>query len=628
MAPIKVVVQRNIRTVVVKTNGVKWQSGGGSAVTSDNVSAAIDGFTVESNPQKTQYVALGSKKKSLISALIALWKGDFDTYYAAIGHNHNSSYSAINHNHDSSYSALGHNHSGTYQPVGDYATNTALANKVDKETGKGLSQENYTTAEKSKLAGLDDNHWKGKFTSEALLNAVTGVSGDYAAVDLGVGFDVVGYIWDSNDNKWVKQLGVSMSETAASVKSKYESNPDTNAFTDTLKAKLVAFTANFTSELKTAYDSVVTWISTNGTNLLNHLSNTSNPHNVTTSQIGAPSGSGNSTGTNTGDETATTIKSKLGISTLSGSNTGDETAQSIGNLIAGATNETTPADDDYFAMSDTSVSGILQKLSYATLKSILKTYFNTYYQAVGSYLTAVNHDNSLVGNGAGTNLGMASMFDRARLVGLQYVEDFAIADGTTFINQWKGFYGVSVNSGTYTISSNKLVATSGASTNSGYAILFSGTHTSNIAKTLSYYNRIEALIQITAASTTNKIARVGFGASISAVPLVDGVTIEFNAGNIYAKTTKSSTEITVATLVTGYSLNTWYRCVVDVSNPASVNFYVYNSSGTLLGSANATANLPTTILAAFSSLINTTNSAGTLIGEIRLVGVTLAPINL
>lgn len=37
-------------------------------------------------------------------------------------------------------------------------------------------------------------------------------------------------------------------------------------------------------------------------------------------------GGGTATGTNTGDETDTTIKSKLGITTISGSNTGDQTS--------------------------------------------------------------------------------------------------------------------------------------------------------------------------------------------------------------------------------------------------------------------------------------------------------------
>lgn len=38
--------------------------------------------------------------------------------------------------------------------------------------------------------------------------------------------------------------------------------------------------------LKTAYDNSVSWISSNGANILNHLTNKSNPHDVTASQIG------------------------------------------------------------------------------------------------------------------------------------------------------------------------------------------------------------------------------------------------------------------------------------------------------------------------------------------------------
>lgn len=44
---------------------------------------------------------------------------------------------------------------------------------------------------------------------------------------------------------------------------------------------------------------------------------------------------GTNSGTNTGDETAATIKTKLGISTLSGSNTGDQTASTVANTPAG-----------------------------------------------------------------------------------------------------------------------------------------------------------------------------------------------------------------------------------------------------------------------------------------------------
>jgi len=44
---------------------------------------------------------------------------------------------------------------------------------------------------------------------------------------------------------------------------------------------------DLTNALKTAYDSVVTWVLTNGTALISHLTNYLNPHNVTASQVGA-----------------------------------------------------------------------------------------------------------------------------------------------------------------------------------------------------------------------------------------------------------------------------------------------------------------------------------------------------
>ena len=51
-------------------------------------------------------------------------------------------------------------------------------------------------------------------------------------------------------------------------------------------------------------------------------------------------GSGTASGTNTGDETLATIKTKLGITTLSGSNTGDETTATIKTKLGAATTTT------------------------------------------------------------------------------------------------------------------------------------------------------------------------------------------------------------------------------------------------------------------------------------------------
>ena len=153
----------------------------------------------------------------------------------------------------------------------------ALDTKVDKIVGKELSDENYTLVEKNKLAGIESgaevNHtaaeiktlyesnsntnaftdnekyklsylesskFKGQYVSFAELVAAhpTAAVGSYANVDEGVGNEVVRYVWDSNDDTWYAQAGTSSLLTAAQIKQEYESNPDTNAFTDTLLSKL------------------------------------------------------------------------------------------------------------------------------------------------------------------------------------------------------------------------------------------------------------------------------------------------------------------------------------------------------------------------------------------------------
>lgn len=108
-----------------------------------------------------------------------------------------------------------------------------------KEAGKGLSTNDYTTDEKNKLAGLEGSHFKGLHASLAALQSAvpSGVAGDYADVDTGAGSDVKRYLWDVSDAGW-KALGGGTTLTAAQIKAEYESNPDTNAFTTAEKTKL------------------------------------------------------------------------------------------------------------------------------------------------------------------------------------------------------------------------------------------------------------------------------------------------------------------------------------------------------------------------------------------------------
>lgn len=137
--------------------------------------------------------------------------------------------------------------SGSYPNPGfavDMATQQeledGLAGKVDKITGKGLSTEDYTTAEKSKLAGLEGNKFRGTYLSLAALQAAVPVAdaGSYAYVDAGAGADTYIALWDGDDAEWQLQAGGGGADTPEQVKIKYESNPDTNAFTDADEAKL------------------------------------------------------------------------------------------------------------------------------------------------------------------------------------------------------------------------------------------------------------------------------------------------------------------------------------------------------------------------------------------------------
>lgn len=139
--------------------------------------------------------------------------------------------------------------------------NTTMSSKVDVVPDMGLSKENFTTEEKSKLAGLESPKFKGQYLSLTdLQNAGNGEIGGYAYVDNGVTIDM--YIWDNTNEVWDIVVGESTTETPASIKSKYESNPDTNAFTDALKNKLEAFTSNFTAELKNTYDTTSNIVTT------------------------------------------------------------------------------------------------------------------------------------------------------------------------------------------------------------------------------------------------------------------------------------------------------------------------------------------------------------------------------
>jgi hypothetical protein len=90
------------------------------------------------------------------------------------------------------------------------------------------------------------------------------------------------------------------------------------------------------------------------------------------------------------------------IGNTSGTNSGNETTTTIGTLINGATSKTTPVDADQVGLMDSAASNILKKLSWANIKATLKTYFDTLYIPISSNLYITTGDQSLTGTTANT----------------------------------------------------------------------------------------------------------------------------------------------------------------------------------------------------------------------------------
>jgi hypothetical protein len=68
---------------------------------------------------------------------------------------------------------------------------------------------------------------------------------------------------------------------------------------------------------------------------------------------------------------------------LSGTNTGNETATSIATILHAATSKATPVDADELPLIDSAASYGLKKLTWANLKATAKAYFDTLYAAIG-----------------------------------------------------------------------------------------------------------------------------------------------------------------------------------------------------------------------------------------------------
>ncbi len=80
------------------------------------------------------------------------------------------------------------------------------------------------------------------------------------------------------------------------------------------------------------------------------------------------------------DKRYCTDAQKTVIGNTSNTNSGDETVTTLGGKINGADGKTTPVDADEIGLSDSAASNVLKKLTWANIKATLKSYFDTLYQ--------------------------------------------------------------------------------------------------------------------------------------------------------------------------------------------------------------------------------------------------------
>lgn len=99
--------------------------------------------------------------------------------------------------------------------------------------------------------------------------------------------------------------------------------------------------------------------------------------------VGCPSGSGSSTGINTGDQTSvsgnagTATKLAASVNIDSTPFDGSANVTVVAPAIHAATSKTTPVDADETPLVDSAASNVLKKLTWANLKATLLTYFSS-----------------------------------------------------------------------------------------------------------------------------------------------------------------------------------------------------------------------------------------------------------
>ena len=280
----------------------------------------------------------------------------------------------------------------------------------------------------------------------------------------------------------------------------------------------------------------------------------------------------NTSGTNTGDETTATIKTKLGISTLSGSNTGDQTITLTGDITGTGTGS--------FATTVNSVGGI-NSSTIATLPTTVSSHtssITTNTNSIATLNTNVSaNTSSITTNSNNISTNTADILVKAPIASPAFTGVPTAPTPSTSDNSTQLATTAYVKANLATVSAGTLTGTSLASTITGSSLTSIGTLTSGSVP----YSLLSGTVPTWNQNTTGNAATATTAGNITATSNTT-ITSLTNLNTVGTITSGIWSGTTIALSQGGTGGTTASGALTNLGAEASTN----KSTATDLGSTN------------------------------------------
>lgn len=330
--------------------------------------------------------------------------------------------------------------------------------------------------------------------------------------------------------------------------------------------------------------------------------------------------SGTSSGTNTGDQTtvsgnagtATALQTARNIDGQSFNGTADITVIAPGTHAA--TSKATPVDADELPLVDSAASNVLKKLTWANLKATAKTYFDTLYQAAGSFLSAATPAQTTAQTSSTVGLTPVDVAYAIFGMAWRYPSCYSTVDFSSANSSGTG--GNTINSNGFSITSGATSSSWALKTTAG-SLSGMSPSTSALANGLNFDKQVGFKITFRHdAGTTNGVTRFTLvnstnvatnGSGNTAKLAGKGIGIEIRNAALWAAvhdgTTYSSTSLSTTLTVNAYTTVGVFR-----SGSGTFDFYV-NGAYVLTQSGGPTGTAASHSITAYWAADNSSDSA-------------------